>query len=125
MYNGLILLIDDDRLLLDSMDGILRRAGLTVVARDSAADAVVDLVRDGRFDLILTDLSMSDLDGVAFFGLVRRLRPDLVGRVIFVTGGALTARAKSLLDERPDQVLHKPFSRTSLLEAVARFGREA
>jgi DNA-binding NtrC family response regulator len=52
---------------------------------------------------------MPDLDGAELYEQLRAQRPDLAERVIFVTGGAFTARAREFVERAAVPTLEKPF----------------
>ena len=75
-----ILAVDDERAILDALARVLGRDGHEVVkAADPTAVPGMDL---SRFDLVLCDVMMPELDG---FELVRQIRPDFDGPIIFLT----------------------------------------
>ena len=75
-----ILAVDDERAILDALARILGRDGHEVVkAADPTAVPGMDL---SRFDLVLCDVMMPGLDG---FELVRQIRPDFDGPIVFLT----------------------------------------
>jgi CheY-like chemotaxis protein len=77
-----------------------------------AALAVLNQAQD--FDAILCDLMMPGESGIDFYGVVRRLYPDLVRRVAFITGGAVTPDTTKFLETAARPVLNKPFNAQSL-----------
>ena len=111
-----VLLIDDEPHL-----GVTLSVGLRehadVVAVRSGAEGLRTLVTDPAFDLILCDLMMPDLTGMDVFERVGSERPDLRGRFVFMTGGAVTERARKFLERIPGQRLDKPF-RLEQVEAL-------
>ena len=75
-----ILAVDDERAILDALARVLGRDGHEVVkAADPTAVLGMDL---SHFDLVLCDVMMPGLDG---FELVRQIRPDFDGPIIFLT----------------------------------------
>ena len=75
-----ILAVDDERAILDALARVLGRDGHEVVkAEDPTAVPGTDL---SRFDLVLCDVMMPGLDG---FELVRQIRPDFDGPIVFLT----------------------------------------
>jgi nitrogen-specific signal transduction histidine kinase len=114
---GRVLVIDDEPMLCSAVERILRPHH-DVVLTTLAAEALPRLEAGERFDLILCDLMMPRMNGMDFHAALQRLRPDLTGRVIFLTGGAFTPQAKAFLDRVPNRRVDKPFNSRALL-AVA------
>jgi PAS domain S-box-containing protein len=113
-----VLLVDDEAHL-----GITLALGLRdqadVVAVRSGREAVHTLMADDGFDLVLCDLMMPDLTGMDVFEQVGAERPALRSRFVFMTGGAVTERARKFLEQIPAQRLDKPF-RLEQVEALLR-----
>jgi CheY-like chemotaxis protein len=115
-----VLLIDDEAHLGVTLSvGLRQEADVSSVR--SGSEAVRMLLADDGFDLILCDLMMPDLTGMDVFEQVSRERPALRGRFVFMTGGAVTERARKFLEQVPDQRLDKPF-RLEQVEALLRRG---
>jgi len=74
--HGGLLVVDDEPFLRDAVAASLRFLGFEVTTADSGTDAL-RLARDGRFDLLVLDVMLPDLDG---FDVVRRLRRARPGR---------------------------------------------
>ena len=115
-----VLLIDDEAHLGVTLSVGLRDQADVVPVR-SGGEAVRILLADDGFDLVLCDLMMPDLTGMDVFEQVGRERPTLRGRFVFMTGGAVTERARKFLEQVPHQRLDKPF-RLEQVEALLRRG---
>ncbi|WP_257453971.1 ATP-binding response regulator [Archangium lipolyticum] len=111
---GRVLVIDDEPLLCSAVERILRPHH-DVVLTTLAAEVLPLLEAGERFDLILCDLMMPRMNGMDFHAALHRLRPDLTGRVIFLTGGAFTPQAKDFLERVPNRRVEKPFNARALL----------
>src|SRR5438552_5281875 len=83
MKRGSLLLVDDDRHLLESMADWLRSLGHRVDTADSAA-AARRAVDETAYDLLLTDIRLGDMDGMELLPYCREHRPDTT--VILITG---------------------------------------
>ena len=112
-----VLVIDDEPLVGRSLARLLGRAhDLTVLS--SAADALRRIDRGERWDAILCDLMVPDLDGIGFYeALSARERGPLL-RLAFTTGGAFGDRATRFLAEHDVLVVPKPVEPSLLLEIV-------
>jgi DNA-binding response OmpR family regulator len=81
MYTALV--VDDDLLVRDVLARVLAASGYaTATAQDG--DEAIHLLAARHFDLMITDVKMPGLDGVALGRVARRLRPTLC--VIYITG---------------------------------------
>lgn len=109
-----ILAIDDERAILDALGRILGRDGHEVVKVD--APATVPTMDLGRFDLVLCDVMMPELDG---FELVRRIRPSFDGPILFITAKVAEEDAVLGLGLGADDYIRKPFGAAELRAKVA------
>ncbi len=118
-FRARVLLIDDEPAVLRALQRVLRRKH-EVMTVPGGAEALELLRRDPHFDVILCDVMMPDVDGVAVYETLLETSPGLERRVVFCTGGEFTRRAKALLARVPNQVLLKPVDSAVLLDAIAR-----
>lgn len=108
-----LLVIDDEPALLRVFKILVSDEHEVVTA--GGCEAALDLLRrDTRFDAILCDLMMPFGDGMSFHERLGRIQPDLQSRIIFMTGGAYTEKARSFLESVPNKTLGKPFNPESL-----------
>ena len=99
-----ILAVDDERAILDALARVLGRDGHEVVrAADPTAVPGMDL---SRFDLVLCDVMMPGLDG---FELVRQIRPDFDGPIVFLTARVAEEDAVAGYGLGADDYVRKPF----------------
>jgi two-component system, cell cycle sensor histidine kinase and response regulator CckA len=114
---GRILVVDDEPIVCFSLERLLSTEG-EVVALTSARQALA-LIRAGeRFDVILCDLMMPEMDAPVLYEEVRRIAPVQADRMVFVTGGAFTVRAREFLESVVNPRLSKPFDVEALVELV-------
>jgi PAS domain S-box-containing protein len=112
-----ILVIDDEPLVRRSLRRMLARHH-DVIEAESGASALVLLDRDASFDAVFCDLMMPETDGVAVWEQLSVQHRALAGRMIFVTGGAVTQRARRFIDSAQPRLLEKPVARGELLAAL-------
>ena len=113
-----ILLSDDE----DAVRAFVKRAleldGHEIVSAVDGADAFDKLVaEDGRFDLLLTDIRMPMMDGIALALSAARDYPDLT--ILLMTGYADQRERAAGLDALIHDVVTKPFSLAQIRAAVA------
>jgi len=114
-----ILIVDDDGRVAQSIRLVLAMHDATVV--DSARRALALLEAGERFDLVLCDLMMTDMTGMDLYDAIVERAPEVIPRMVFMTGGAFTAAASDFLARVPNERLEKPFSPTVLRELVERY----
>jgi CheY-like chemotaxis protein len=118
-----VLIIDDDIALLRTMGRLLRRE-FTVTEMSSAEDALVAVAQGAMFDALLVDVHLPGFDGISFFRELRRVRPDLAMRVIFMTGGIPDAADAAFLASIDNEVLAKPFRLELVRARVQRVAKD-
>lgn len=102
-----VLVVDDDADIRLLVGMLLGEAGMEAVECASAAEGLERLERDPAFDLILVDVCMPEMDGVAFAAEAGRRRPEALP-IVFMTAGGATA------PPAPCRILPKPFEPSSL-----------
>ena len=112
-----LLVVDDEVEIAELMRSMLEGAGWEVATAESAAVAL-ELLAAARFDAIVSDLRMPDMDGAAFWRAVRERHPALARRMLFVTGDTLSPEAQQFLAKARCASLDKPFAKGDLLSAV-------
>ncbi|MFO0747950.1 MAG: response regulator [Myxococcota bacterium] len=117
-----IVVIDDDPSFLRFVARALGREH-SVVTFAHAADALRHLSDGAACDVIVCDVMMPHVSGPVFVEALRDARPDLVERVVFITGGAFTPAARRYLDALAEPWLEKPIALADLEAAVARVAR--
>ena len=111
-----ILLAEDDESMRTYLTRALERVGYEVVAVDRGT-AALPLLEKERFDLLLTDIVMPEMDGIELAQRAAAFAPDL--RVMFITGFAAVALKAGR--KTPDaKVLSKPFHLKDLVAEVER-----
>jgi CheY-like chemotaxis protein len=106
-----ILVIDDEPLVCRLIERALGKEH-RVTTLTVAKEALDRLVAGDRFDLLLCDLMMPEITGMELYERVRAFDEAQADRMVFLTGGAYTARARAFLESRP--VLEKPFDLAAL-----------
>jgi len=111
-----ILLAEDEDAMRTYLARALENAGYSVVAVDRGTAAVPLLERD-RFDLLLSDIVMPEMDGIELAQRCAEISPET--KVMFITGfAAVTLKASR---EAPQaKVLSKPFHLKDLVMEVER-----
>jgi signal transduction histidine kinase len=112
-----VLVVDDEAMLLRGIQRILA-ADHDVMPVEGGASAIEVLRRDRAFDAILCDLMMPEVDGIALHGWIGQHAPELLRRLVFMSGGAFTDRSREFCC-RPDvRVVEKPMQVAALRALV-------
>lgn len=116
-----ILIIDDEELLLRAWSRLLGREHRVSIAHGGAAGlAALEALPPGdRFDAVLLDLSMPDVDGIEVYERACRRFAWFHDHVVFLTGGANDPRRAAFLESCDRPRLLKPFARAALEAALA------
>jgi two-component system cell cycle sensor histidine kinase/response regulator CckA len=112
-----VLFADDEPLICKVAAAAL--APLEVIAVTSGREAIARLEQGEAFSAIVCDLQMPDLGGIDVHEWIVKFRPELVSRVLFISGGAFTERARAFLAKSQCRLLRKPFELTAIADAVA------
>jgi PAS domain S-box-containing protein len=118
-----LLVIDDDRLVAEALARSLARDGEIEVVNDAKL-ALARIAAGKRYDVILCDLMMPIMTGMDFYAEVVRVEPKLARRIVFMTGGAFTTRARGFVESIVNTCLEKPLDMSKLRSLIARTGRE-
>jgi PAS domain S-box-containing protein len=114
---GRILFVEDDQDQLATIPRVLERLGYEVTGRANAPEALRALeLNPGRFDAVLTDFDMPEVNGVEFARRLAARHPGLP--VIMISGRMHTGDIPPDLPSNILRVLAKPYSQASLSEAL-------
>ena len=112
-----ILVCDDDSVPRRNIASVLEEEGYTVHQAEDGK-AAIDAINQIDFDLVLTDLKMPGVDGLAVIREARRLKADIP--VIIITGFSTEASAIEALNLGVSGYLTKPFRVPRVLAAAAK-----
>jgi PAS domain S-box-containing protein len=114
---GRILVVDDEPSIGSAVRRILDREH-EVTVLTGAGEALGRIASGERFDVILCDLMMPELTGMDLHAALLADCPEQAARMIFMTGGAFTPRAREFLDRTANLRLEKPFDAQQLRALV-------
>ena len=113
-----VLVIDDEIPIANTMRDLLG-VRHDVTATTSVRDALTAVECGPRLRCHLCDLMMPGMSGIELYEELREHRPALAKRIVFMTGGAFTARAAEFLATTENKRVEKPFS-LGLIERIVR-----
>ncbi len=112
-----VLVIDDDRVLADTLSEILRKHGFRPVALYSGEEAL-ELAARIRPDVVLSDIRMSRLDGIEAAKRIRLLHPEC--RIILFAAHTLSTAMAQLVHRLGFELLPRPLHPVNVLTALSR-----
>jgi DNA-binding NtrC family response regulator len=106
--NAHILVVDDEPLIAGLIADALTTEGYEVDMAANGREALEKIAAQS-FDLIVSDLRMPEVDGVALYHELERRRPNLLARFVFVSGTTDLLEYTQFLADTRIPVLGKPF----------------
>lgn len=117
MNRGSILLVDDDAIILTGVGLVLEKSGFTITAA-SSGERAIELIRQMKFDVIITDLVMKEVDGLHVLSAAKAADPETM--VIVLTGYIDVSFATEAERLSLDDYLLKPCESDELLFRISR-----
>jgi len=108
-----ILVVDDEPLMAQPLADALAAEGYEIDLAVNGQRAL-EKIKNQTYDLILSDLRMPELDGVGLCQELERRQPDLLRRMIFITGAIEHPDYQRFLAQTSVPVLAKPFGLSAL-----------
>jgi signal transduction histidine kinase len=112
-----LLIVDDERAQMRALCDTLKLEGYATQGFNSAREALAAL-RPGEIDLLITDLMMPEMDGIALSNAVRQVDPT-VSTIVMTGHGTIDTAVRAMQQGAVDYVL-KPFKLNTILTVIAR-----
>ena len=114
-----VLLIEDEPAVMAYVQAALERSGYPVVCCESGASAL-PLLEKGSFLGIVSDMrTPGGVDGAQVHAWVAQHRPDLVSKIVFITGDIANEETVGILRETGAPCVEKPFRVQQFIEVVS------
>ena len=114
---GRVVVIDDEPLVASSIARLLSRHEVQVF---QDAQAGLQALMTAPVDVVICDVMMPGMSGVDLHGRVASEKPELLPRMLFVTGGVFTEQTDAFLKRPNVRALAKPFTPTAIRDEVER-----
>ena len=102
-----VLFVDDEPSMRAGVEAFGRLRGFEVVTAGDGREAL-ERIRTTGFDAVVTDIRMPEMDGLQLYDALRKERPGLASRLIFITGDVVSSSGQFAAAKQP--TLNKPFS---------------
>ena len=112
-----ILVVDDERVIIRSVEMVLKAEGYDIEGASSGKDAILKMEKTD-YNLVLTDLNMPEMDGITLIRWLRQKKPD-VG-IVILTGYPSQETIKEALELGIIDYVPKPFTPAVLLDVTQR-----
>lgn len=112
-----LLLVDDEAMVLKSYARLLADQ-YEVVCATSAQEAIEQLAHNDAFEAIISDMMMQGCTGAQLYDMLEQAHPDLLGRLIFYTGGVYNIEVSQFLQKVHVPVLMKPVTPEALIQTI-------
>ena len=110
-----ILFVDDDPNMLKMVELFMRKSKHKLSCAKNGRSALKILEKD-NFDLVITDIQMPELDGLALIDEIRKVNNDIPIVIISAFGQEMVS--EKALEKGAIKVLRKPFESRQLLEII-------
>ena len=115
--SGTILLIDDEKMILDVGIELLEELGYKVQSAMSGQEALDVFQRErGKIDLIIMDMIMPGMSGGETFDRLKKIDRNI--KVLLSSGYSINSQAAKILQRGCDGFIQKPFNMNQLAEKV-------
>ncbi len=106
---GKILIVDDEAIVIEVCEDMLRKAGFTVESATSGQEAVRKYkAHSDQIDLVILDMVMPRMSGGDVFDQIKTIRSD--AKVILASGYSIEGQAAKILNRGCNGFIQKPFS---------------
>lgn len=113
---GSILVVDDERPVLEVCAAMLEALGYTPLKATSGEEAIV-ILKENNIDCVILDMIMPDMPGSAVFEKIRSIRPEV--KILLSSGYAPDRKAQQLLKTGKCSFIQKPFRLNELSEKIS------
>ncbi len=115
--NSHLLIIDDERSILEVLTRALKGKGYHVDAVGSAREGLEKMTQID-YATVLCDIRMPGISGPDFYREVYSRNPELVRRIVFITGDMVNAKTQALIKDKNILYLAKPFELDELYKII-------
>jgi len=113
-----ILLVDDEKDIVEMLADVLCGQGFEVDSAHSASDAL-ERIRETIYDAAILDFNLPDMDGVMLHRQIRQMDGELARNTLFMSGMVQSDQNLGYYAAQSAGFLSKPFQVDQVLEALA------
>src|SRR5262245_309426 len=113
-----ILLVDDEKDIVEMLGDVLSTQGFDVDSAHSAEEAL-ERIRETIYDAAILDFNLPDMDGVMLHRQIRQMDTELAGNTLFMSGLVQSDQNLGYYAAQSAGFLSKPFQVDQVLESLA------
>jgi DNA-binding NtrC family response regulator len=117
-----ILVLDDEEIVVTRLKATLEKEGYVVETFTDSRHAK-ERIEENKFDIVVTDLKMANIDGMQLFEFVKQKYPDT--KVILISGFATLKVVKDALQTGVRDVIAKPFKISQIKDLINKIATES
>ena len=115
--SGTLLIVDDEKLVLDVGVSMLEKLGYTVLKAHNGTEAVdIFQANHDKIRMVILDIIMPDMGGGAVYDKIKPINPDV--KVLLSSGYSVDGQAIELLERGCDGFMQKPFTMEELSRKI-------
>jgi CheY-like chemotaxis protein len=112
-----VFLIDDDDMIADVSELILKNSGYDVVSAKSGKEAIeVYKENHSRIDMVILDMILPDMGGGDTYDRLKEINPEI--KVLLASGYDIEYQGRDIMERGCDGFIQKPFNMNELLEKI-------
>ncbi|MBI5599117.1 MAG: response regulator [Deltaproteobacteria bacterium] len=115
-----ILVLDDEFVVREIVKEACKDLGFEVETANVAEDAL-DMLSRREYELIITDLKMAGMGGKLFYQELKRRKPGLAKRVVFMSGDTASDATQEFLKDAGNPFIAKPFTIPEFQERISEY----
>jgi len=116
--SGTILLIDDEKMILEVGNKLLKKIGYDVIRASNGPEGIrIYKEKQDDIDIVILDMIMPEMTGSETFDELKNINPNL--KVLLSSGYSLDGKAKKLLEQGCDGFIQKPFNINQLSQKLS------
>ena len=112
-----VFLVDDDDMIADVSEMILKSSGYDVVTAKSGKEAIeVYKKNHSRVDMVILDMILTDMGGGDIYDRLKEINPRI--KVLLASGYDIDYQGRDIMERGCDGFIQKPFNMNELLEKI-------
>jgi len=114
---GTVLLVDDEEIIIDVSEQLLKRLGYRVLTAGSGK-AAIDIYKgkEAEIDMVILDMIMPSMGGRETYDRLKAINPDI--KVLLSSGYSINGQAREILDRGCNGFIQKPFNMKELSQKI-------